>query len=54
MQPQTISSSFKDIGSFRKAGIRDLWKRKNIGVFKKKFQQMVDAHDALLLRVSPE
>ncbi len=53
-QPQTISFSFKDIGSFKKAGIRDLWKRKNLGVFKKNFQQMINAHDALLLRVTPE
>ena len=53
-QPQTISFSFKDIGSFKKAAIRDLWKRKSLGSYKNNFQQLVDAHDALLLRVSPE
>jgi hypothetical protein len=51
---QSISFSFKDIGSFKKAGVRDLWKRKELGVFKNKFQQTIDAHDALLLRITPE
>ena len=53
-QPQTISFSFKNIGSFKNAGIRDLWKRKFLGSYKNNFQQLVDAHDALLLRISPE
>ena len=53
-EPQTISFSFKNIGSFKKAAIRDLWKRKSLGSYKNNFQQLVDPHDALLLRVSPE
>jgi hypothetical protein len=53
-QPQNISFSFKDIGSFKKAGLRDLWKRSELGIYKNKFQQMVNAHDALLLRISPQ
>jgi alpha-galactosidase len=51
---QNISFSFKDIGSFKKAGLRDLWQRKELGIYKNKFQQTVDAHDALLLRITPE
>jgi alpha-galactosidase len=53
-QPQNISFSFKQIGNFKKAATRDLWKRKEVGVFKNKFQQTIDAHDALLLRITPE
>jgi hypothetical protein len=53
-QPQNISFSFKEIGSSKKATIRDLWKRKELGIYKNKFQQTIDAHDALLLRITPE
>lgn len=53
-QAQNISFSFNDIGSFKKAGIRDLWKRKELGIYKNKFQQMVNAHDAMLMRIWPE
>lgn len=49
-----ISFAFNRIGSFKKASLRDLWKRKELGVFKNKFQQTIDAHDALLLRITPE
>jgi hypothetical protein len=53
-RPQNISFSFKEIGSSKKATIRDLWKRKELGIYKNKFQQTIDAHDALLLRITPE
>ncbi len=53
-RPQNMSFSFKEIGSSKKAMIRDLWKRKELGIYKNKFQQTIDAHDALLLRITPE
>ena len=53
-QTQNVSFSFKDIGSFKKARLRDLWKRKDLGVCKNKFQQKMNAHAALLLRISPQ
>jgi hypothetical protein len=53
-KPQKIAVSFKDIGSFKKARIRDLWERNDIGIYKNNFQQVVNAHDALLMSISPE
>ena len=49
-----VSFPFKSIGNFKKARIRDVWKRSDIGSYKNKFQQTVDAHGTLLLRVSPK
>ncbi|MEO8711897.1 MAG: glycoside hydrolase family 27 protein [Parafilimonas sp.] len=48
-----VSFNFSDIGLQSKTMIRDLWKRTDSGIYKNKFQKMMNAHDALLLRVSP-
>jgi len=48
-----ISFVFADIGLKGKAAIRDIWKRSDLGIHKKRFQQTVNAHGALLLRASP-
>jgi len=48
-----ISFDFADIGLKGKAAIRDIWKRSDLGIHKKRFQQTVNAHGALLLRASP-
>lgn len=53
-EPANILLDFANIGLKGKASIRDLWKRTDIGVYKNKFQQMINAHGCLLLRMSGE
>jgi hypothetical protein len=43
---------FKQLGIRGKAAIRDLWKKTDLGVFSKSYQQKVNGHGALLLRVT--
>ena len=49
-----ISFLFKNIVLFKKAVVRDLWKRRDLGIYKNKFHEVVNAHGSLLLRLSPE
>ena len=53
-QPLPVSFSFKSIGHFSKAKVRDLWKRSDLGSYKDGFQQTVNGHGTLLLRITPE
>lgn len=53
-EPANILLDFANIGLKNKASIRDLWKRKDLGIYKNKFQQTINAHGCLLLRVSGE
>ncbi len=43
---------FKQLGISGKAGIRDLWKKIDLGIFKKECVQKINGHGAFLARIS--
>jgi len=43
---------FSLLGIRGKAAVRELWEKKDLGVFKKSYGQTVPSHGALLLRIS--
>jgi alpha-galactosidase len=45
---------FSLLGIKRKAAVRDLWKKNDIGVFKKQYTQRVSPHGSVLLRINPQ
>jgi alpha-galactosidase len=51
---KNVAVDFSQLGLKGKIAVRDLWKKKDLGVFKKQFSQPVNAHGALLVRVSAE
>src|SRR5450432_182002 len=48
-----VSIDFAAIGLKQKCKIRDLWNKKDLGIFKKSFVLPVNAHGAALFRLSP-
>ncbi len=46
-----VNIYFSRLGIKGKVTIRDLWKKNDIGIFKKKFEQMINAHGCALLRL---
>ena len=44
---------FASLGLKGKVAVRDLWSRKDLGVFRKQFQQELNRHGAALLKLSP-
>lgn len=47
-----VSLKFPLLGIKGKVGVRDLWKKMNVGVFKNEYTQKLNAHGSVLLRVS--
>jgi hypothetical protein len=47
-----ITLDLADIGLKGNAILRDLWQKRDLGKFKNTFKQTLNAHDALLLRIS--
>jgi hypothetical protein len=43
---------FALLGIRGKAAVRDLWEKKDMGIFKKRYQQSLNSHSAVLLRLS--
>jgi hypothetical protein len=50
---KSIAIDFAAIGLTGKTKVRDLWKKQDIGQFKKGYQQNINLHGATLLRLSP-
>ena len=51
---QKIDISWKEIGfNDKKAKLRDLWERKDLGVFEDNFTVYIESHDSILLKVVP-
>jgi len=48
----TIPLNFSALGLKGKLTVRDLWNKKDIGIFKNQFSQKINTHGALLLKVS--
>jgi alpha-galactosidase len=53
-KPANLSICFDALDYGETAHVRDIWKKKDLGVFTQKFTAEVDTHDTLLLRVSAE
>jgi len=49
-----VAVDFALLGYKGKVGVRDLWNKKDNGVFKKSYSQKVNAHGSVLLRLSTE
>jgi hypothetical protein len=51
-EPAAVTLSLTNIGFTGNVVLKDLWQRHDLGKFKNTFKQTLNAHDALLLRVS--
>lgn len=49
---QDVKLDFAAVGLKRKIKVRDLWNKKDLGVFSKAFAQKINAHAAILLKLS--
>jgi hypothetical protein len=49
---KNISIDFSTVGIKGKVKVRDLWSKKDVGAFKKNYAPSVNAHGAMLIRVS--
>jgi hypothetical protein len=47
-----IALNFASLGLKGKPMVRDLWKKTDLGVFKNQFSKKINAHGALLLKIS--
>lgn len=52
-QTATITARWSDLGLSSPQRVRDLWQRKDIGVFKDRFSSTVPAHGTVLIRIWP-
>jgi hypothetical protein len=52
-QVQNISLNLSQLGFSGKTTIRDLWKKKDLGSFKKQFSSKINSHGALLIKIYP-
>ena len=51
-EAHNVSVDFAQLGLKGKITLRDLWNKKDIGVFKKQYSQNINAHGAALFRFS--
>lgn len=52
MNAQTINLDLASLGIKQKVLIRDVWKKRDIGSFNKNYQQEINAHGAVLLKIT--
>ncbi len=52
-QPEELSVLFSSMGIANDCKIRNLWQQKDMGVYKEKFVETVNAHSAKIFRISP-
>jgi hypothetical protein len=51
---QDVVVDFESLNIKGKAGVRDLWKKADLGVFKKRYSQKINPHASVLLRLSTQ
>jgi hypothetical protein len=51
---QAVKVDLTHLGLRGKVRVRDLWKKKDAGVYKKQYSQKIPAHGAALLRLTPQ
>jgi hypothetical protein len=49
-----ISIDLRQLGWLRPAAVRDLWQRKDVGVYKQEYQQKIPAHGAAMLKLTQQ
>lgn len=49
----TVAIDFSSLGLKGKVTVRDLWKKAEVGAFKKQYKQDINAHASVLLKLSP-
>ena len=52
--PDNVTIVFSQLGLNGKIVIRDLWKKKDMGIFRKEYSQKLNAHGSVLLKISPK
>jgi len=50
--PKEVDIDFDDLNMNGNVGVRDLWKKQDLGSFKKSYKHKINAHGALLLKLS--
>lgn len=50
-EPKTVSLTFNQIKLSSNCFVRDLWAKKDIGLFKEKLEQLIQPHSAVLLSI---
>jgi hypothetical protein len=48
-----VTVDLTSLGLKGKVVVRDLWKKADVGTFKKQYKQNINAHGSVLLRLSP-
>jgi len=48
-----VSVDFASIGIKQKVKVRDLWKKQDLGIFKKEYKQAINPHGAAMFRLTP-
>jgi alpha-galactosidase len=51
-QPKTITLKWSDLGFNGTYNVRDLWRQKDLGSFKEKFETKVNLHGVLLIKIT--
>jgi alpha-galactosidase len=51
--PAEITVSWKELGMARRAAVRDLWKKENLGSHDNRFSAQIDPHGAGLFKIAP-
>jgi alpha-galactosidase len=52
--PATVVAKWADLGLSGRQAVRDLWRQKDLGNYKKEFRATVPRHGVVLVRVSPK
>ena len=52
-QQSPVQVSFSDLGIKGEQLVRDLWRQKDLGTFKDRFQAKVPAHGVVLVKITP-
>ena len=48
----TVAVNFASLGVKGSTGVRDLWNKTDLGVFKREYAAKINAHGAILLKIS--
>ena len=51
-QPANVTADLSALGLHGKVSVRDLWKKQDVGVYKKSVSQLINRHGTVLIRLS--
>jgi alpha-galactosidase len=52
-EPNAVKVTWQQLGVTGNQGVRDLWRQKNIGTYKDRFEAMVHPHGVILIKITP-